>query len=252
MGVRSASRRAACGLFGLKPSRGRVPHAPAIDVFAYPVGCIHALTRTVRDSAALLDAVAGPDPGRRVRDRGPRPPVPRRGRRRTWSPSDRVHHRHRARRHRRRRPDRRGGAHRRSVRGTRTRGERGCVHLRRRGHQRRARRGDVGERGPRGRQRLAVLGRTLADDDLEPFTHVLYQRGRAMPGTEVIKSLRELERAGRTVAPFFDTYDLLLTPTLSVRVPSSAGPTPPGPRRWRTPRPSVRSPASSTRPGNRR
>ncbi len=53
----------ACGLFGLKPSRGRVPHAPQLDGFAYPVGCIHALTRTVRDSAALLDAVDGAVPG---------------------------------------------------------------------------------------------------------------------------------------------------------------------------------------------
>ena len=62
----------ACGLFGLKPSRGRVPHAPALDAFAYPVGCIHALTRTVRDSAALLDAVAAPAPGDAYRA----PPAP--------------------------------------------------------------------------------------------------------------------------------------------------------------------------------
>ena len=62
---------AACGLFGLKPSRGRVPHAPSLDAFAYPVGCIHALTRTVRDSAALLDAVAGPAPGDAYRASSP-------------------------------------------------------------------------------------------------------------------------------------------------------------------------------------
>ena len=57
---------ASCGLFGLKPSRGRVSNAPSLDAFAYPVGCTHALTRTVRDSAALLDVVAGAAAGRRV------------------------------------------------------------------------------------------------------------------------------------------------------------------------------------------
>ena len=30
--------------------------------------------------------------------------------------------------------------------------------------------------------RLAALGRELRDDDLEPFTRVLYDGGRAMPG----------------------------------------------------------------------
>ncbi len=49
-----------CGLFGLKPTRGRTPTWPAPGVGAYPVGVGHAVTRTVRDSAALLDVVAGP------------------------------------------------------------------------------------------------------------------------------------------------------------------------------------------------
>lgn len=43
-----------CGLFGLKPSRGRVSSAPLGDSWnGFAVN--HALTRTVRDSAALLD-----------------------------------------------------------------------------------------------------------------------------------------------------------------------------------------------------
>ncbi|MGE0880765.1 MAG: amidase [Acidimicrobiia bacterium] len=53
----------ACGLFGLKPSRGRVPNHPGLGAFASPISCHHALTTTVRDSAALLDAVAGPAAG---------------------------------------------------------------------------------------------------------------------------------------------------------------------------------------------
>ncbi len=67
--------------------------------------------------------------------------------------------------------------------------------------------------------RLAALGRDLRDDDLEPFTRVLYDGGRAMAGTKVIGALQQLERTSREVAPFFEQYDLLLTPTLSIRVP---------------------------------
>jgi amidase len=52
-----------CGLVGLKPSRARVPSGPEWgDVFAGLV-CELAVTRTVRDTAAVLDAVAGPAPG---------------------------------------------------------------------------------------------------------------------------------------------------------------------------------------------
>lgn len=52
-----------CGLFGLKPSRGRNPLGPNFgDVYSGLV-CEHALTRSVRDSAALLDATSGPDRG---------------------------------------------------------------------------------------------------------------------------------------------------------------------------------------------
>jgi amidase len=51
------------GVFGLKPSRGRMPTGPDLgDVWR---GFVqeHVLTRTVRDSAAMLDATAGEDVG---------------------------------------------------------------------------------------------------------------------------------------------------------------------------------------------
>src|SRR3990170_1367859 len=51
-----------CGLFGLKPTRGRNSWAPARDAMA-GIAVEHALTRSVRYSAAILDATSGPVPG---------------------------------------------------------------------------------------------------------------------------------------------------------------------------------------------
>jgi amidase len=52
-----------CGLFGLRPSRGRVSNGPAHGEFWEGASSQHALTRSVRDSARLLDAIAGADAG---------------------------------------------------------------------------------------------------------------------------------------------------------------------------------------------
>ncbi len=53
----------ACGLVGLKPSRGRVSLSPDFGEVLLGLGCELAVTRTVRDCAALLDAVGGPAAG---------------------------------------------------------------------------------------------------------------------------------------------------------------------------------------------
>lgn len=53
----------ACGLFGLKPSRGRMPLGPDVGEGWSGLVVPHAITRSVRDSAALLDATHGPDLG---------------------------------------------------------------------------------------------------------------------------------------------------------------------------------------------
>ena len=52
-----------CGLFGLKPSRGRTPTGPGRGQFWRGASVEHVVTRSVRDSAAMLDATHGPDPG---------------------------------------------------------------------------------------------------------------------------------------------------------------------------------------------
>lgn len=55
-----------CGLFGLKPSRGRLPTGPDLDEILFGLVNDHVVTRSVRDSAALLDATAGPEIGGRL------------------------------------------------------------------------------------------------------------------------------------------------------------------------------------------
>jgi amidase len=52
-----------CGVFGLKPTRGRNPIGPDFGEAWRGLVCDHVLTRSVRDSAAMLDATAGPDVG---------------------------------------------------------------------------------------------------------------------------------------------------------------------------------------------
>jgi amidase len=54
---------ACCGLFGLKPTRGRVPVGPYFGEVWEGAAVDHVLTRSVRDSAVMLDAIAGPDLG---------------------------------------------------------------------------------------------------------------------------------------------------------------------------------------------
>lgn len=52
-----------CGLVGLKPSRGRVSAGPGMGETLFGLATEHVLTRSVRDSAIVLDATAGAMPG---------------------------------------------------------------------------------------------------------------------------------------------------------------------------------------------
>jgi amidase len=52
-----------CGLVGLKPTRGRTPQGPVVGEIWRGFSTGHALTRSVRDCAALLDATQGGDVG---------------------------------------------------------------------------------------------------------------------------------------------------------------------------------------------
>jgi amidase len=52
-----------CGLFGLKPSRGRVSQGPHHGEIWQGLSSDHVLSRSVRDSAAVLDLISGERPG---------------------------------------------------------------------------------------------------------------------------------------------------------------------------------------------
>ncbi|MFO7884492.1 MAG: amidase [Desulfobacteraceae bacterium] len=52
-----------CGLFGLKPTRGRIPCGPVLGENWNGMSTSHVITRSVRDNAAFLDIASGPAPG---------------------------------------------------------------------------------------------------------------------------------------------------------------------------------------------
>ena len=52
-----------CGLFGLKPSRGRNPVGPDFTEEWDGISTSHVVTRSVRDSAAVMDIISGIEPG---------------------------------------------------------------------------------------------------------------------------------------------------------------------------------------------
>jgi amidase len=62
---------AACGLVGLKPSRGWVPVGPQHDELSGGLDSEHVLARSVRDSALMLDLTSGAEPTTRYPLRRP-------------------------------------------------------------------------------------------------------------------------------------------------------------------------------------
>ncbi|MFI6874824.1 amidase [Streptomyces sp. NPDC050400] len=210
---------AACGLFGLKPSRGRVSPFPRPTTLSGLVSGHHALTRTVRDSALLLDIAAGPRRGDAYAAPAPTAPFADLARQdpgrlrigvvATLPGGPSVH------------PD--------SAKAVRAAADL-CADL---GHavteaaapfhpQEVAGSSAVltgGELVTRVDARLAQLGRPLADDDLEPFTRVLYEHYLTASAADVSRALRSVQRIGWEVGAVFEAYDVLLSPTLARPTP---------------------------------
>lgn len=63
-----------CGLFGLKPGRGRTPWGPQYGELMHGAAMNHVVSRSVRDSAAMLDASHGPEIGSLFRIEPPERP----------------------------------------------------------------------------------------------------------------------------------------------------------------------------------
>jgi amidase len=203
-----------CGLFGLKPTRARNPLGPDFgDMFS---GLIaeHAVTRTVRDSAALLDATAGPDIGdpyyapaparpfiEEVGSEGPRLRIAFTTRAATGAP---VH------------PD--------CVKAVED-AARLCSEL---GH-------DLIEAAPALNGEMItpmfmtlwsaglawtingmayVTRQTPAPEKFEPMTWALYQMGLKQSAADYLLAVQWLQSLSRDVARFMSVYDVWLTPTL--------------------------------------
>ncbi|WP_345964450.1 amidase [Streptomyces sp. BRB040] len=204
------------GLFGLKPTRGRVSLGPALDEGFNGLAVQGGVSRTVRDSAALLDLIRGPEPGdpyfaeqpsRPYAQEVTRPPGPLRigvlpqawGGRRTATPV--------------------AGALDRTVRlleslGHRT--EEVTVAL-----------GVGWEEFVLANTRLstanvaasvdslaAALGRPVDSSTLEPSTLAAHRYGQGVSGPEFVAALTVRNRVARGLGRYFETHDLLLTPTL--------------------------------------
>ena len=73
-GARSEYPRHAAGWLGLKPTRGRVPEGPQVADPLAGLGIDFIVSRTVRDTATMLDLVQGPGVGDKIEIAGPERP----------------------------------------------------------------------------------------------------------------------------------------------------------------------------------
>ena len=204
-----------CGVFGLKPTRGRIPMGPVVGEGWSGMSAQHVVSLTVRDSAALLDATHGPETG----DPYAAPPAARSflsevgadpGRLRialAIEPASGV-----------------------AVDPECARAARDaaalCEEL---GH-------DVTEAAPEVDAQLLresatviiganvhsllaarakELGRELEQGDVEGVTWTLAQMGVNASASDYATAVKGIHGIGRTVGPFFDDFDVILTPMLA-------------------------------------
>jgi amidase len=201
-----------CGLFGLKPSRGRISLAPIGETLA-GAGAQHCVSISVRDSAALLDATAGGEPGDPYRA----PPA-------SGTFLDAT----------RRAPGRLRIAFMRQPVGGKPLDpvlvraiEKTAKLLEGLGHH-------VEEAAPDYDSaalnaafwmvmsantftniQLRAAGRTPGPGDLEPVTRLAAERGGAVSANDYIRGVQTFHRTGRQLGAFFEKYDVLLSTTLA-------------------------------------
>jgi amidase len=204
-----------CGLVGLKPTRARVSLAPQYGDLMGGLVAEHVVTRSVRDSAAILDVLAGPVPGDPYWApplQGPSfaaaavsTPAPLRIAVMTTSPTG-------------------SEVHQDCVTATDLTAAL-CESL---GHHVEDATmvvdGDaftmhfINVWAAGNAWTLADweerLGRAAKEDDLEPLTWALCQLGRGTTSAQYLTSMQELQKITRQIAQYFEGIDVLLTPTL--------------------------------------
>jgi amidase len=204
-----------CGLFGLKVTRGRTPNGPLHGRTWHGAIAEHVISRSVRDSAAILDATQGAEAGapyvipppqqaymKEIEDRPERLRIAFN----TRSPIDTAVN-----------PE--------CVRAV----EETASLLEELGHQVEEARPDVdgkilaksyltlyfGEMAALIEDLELILGRKATPSDMEPLSWTLGLLGRTYSAGHFVKAMREWELAGRIMGQFHQTYDLYLTPTLA-------------------------------------
>lgn len=204
-----------CGLFGLKPTRGRMPTGPDLGEIWHGAVVEHVLTRSVRDSAAILDATAGADAGAPYAAPYQERPFLEETRRepgklriaftdRAWL-GGAVH------------PDcllaLRETAH--ALEGLGHHVEEATPSFNGRAFARAFLTMIVAELAGDIADAEVLLGKQARPSDFEPATWGLTLLGRALPASQFSQAIRRLQRTAREIAPFFATYDVLLTPTVA-------------------------------------
>jgi Asp-tRNA(Asn)/Glu-tRNA(Gln) amidotransferase A subunit family amidase len=208
-----------CGLFGLKPSRGRVSFAPDSGEGWGGLAAGHVLSRSVRDSALMLDCTGGFEPGDPYAA-----PTPER-------PFAEALGRAPARlRIAMMRKDHRGVAlHPECVKAVENAAKL-CENL---GHivEEAAPDLDLNNLRPQSQVLLCTtvaralglrwkaLGRKPDPKDVEALTWSVYNRGLKITGAEYVEALAANHAAGRKLAAFLASYDMILTSTVAAPPP---------------------------------
>lgn len=208
---------AACnGLFGLKPTRGRVPVGPSFDEIFNGLAVHGSVSRTVRDSAVLLDQIRGPEPGDPYV--APEPPRPYAEEVTRHPGSLRIGVLTHA-----------WGGHRTAapVADALASTARLLESLGHRVEEAKAGLGVDWEEFVLASARqwtanlaasidelAAALGRPIDSSTLEPPVLASYHYGQRVGGVQFVAALAIRNRVARSLARYFDGHDVLLTPTL--------------------------------------
>ncbi len=198
-----------CGLFGLKPTRARNPLGPDFGDLMSGLVVEHAVTRSVRDSAALLDATSGPDSG----DPYWAPPPIRPFMMEVGADPGKLRIAFTT------RTATNVSVHKDCIRAVEDAAKL-CTDL---GHE-------VVEAAPELNGELIGQAFTVvwssgtastlslmnaSQDQVEPLTWALYEMGRQYNAADYLQALIMLQSVSRQLANFFVDYDVWLTPTLA-------------------------------------